>query len=174
MKIGSVIQVKSFHDYYAKAPLDAEDGYMMASEVPAGTFVCIESAKGLVVGIVTGVLHSVREDLLPYVEGEKREVFFPYMADMRSSYLIIKGIGSMGGNVALQDVSFAPCINDVVRIMERDEVRAFHKQGFTYYRSIQKSIEPVALSKAIDMLMTSMPEAAPMLKALKRYTENRA
>ena len=176
MKLGSIIQVRSFCDYIVKVPIDSGNGYVPVSGIRTGTYVAIQSTPGMVVGIVTDVIHSIKEDYLPYLPEEKQEVFLPYVTDFRSSYLIIKGIGNVTGNVNSHDLSFAPGINDPVRMMDDREIRDFHyngngSPGFSYYRRLSASIDPAVVSATIDRLIQSMPECKSMLMALKNYTE---
>ena len=177
MKVGSVVQVKSFSEYVVKVPLEEGDGYVPASKVPAGTYVSIRSSQGQIVGIVTGVRHDVKEEYLPFLSEEKQEIFTPYANDFRSSYLMIRGIGNVLAGKALQNLAFAPVVNDVAELMDNDGIRAFHSQNgkpsFTYYRRISSDIDADTLCCAIDRVSESMPECRPLLTALKKYTECR-
>lgn len=178
MKVGSIVQVKSFCDYVVKVPLEADEGYMPVSRIPAGTYVSIRSKDGYIVGIITDVLHMVKEDYLPFMSQEKQEIFMPYASDYRSSYLIIKGVGNMQSGRSIQQLTFAPEVNDPVDIMTKDAIREFHlhdgRPCFTYYRKLLTSVQATALCGAIDALTDSMPECKSMLKALKKYTEGKA
>jgi hypothetical protein len=178
MKVGSIVQVRSFSDYLAKVPLEENDGYVAAAKVPAGTYVSIKTAQGSVVGIVTGVQHEIKEDLLPFLSGEKQEVFVPYVNDYRSSYLAIHGIGNVHGSNVLQRLAFAPVVNDVVEMMDNKDIRAFHTPGgkpsFSYYRKLSSALDAEILSRAIDHVAMAVPECKPMLSALKKHTENKA
>lgn len=178
MKVGTVIQVRSFSEYLVKAPLEECDGYVAASSVPVGTYVSIKSAQGSIIGIVTGVQHDIKEEYLPFLSEEKREVFIPYVNDYRSSYLIIKGIGNVQDGKAFQSLSFAPMVNDVAEMMSRDSVRAFHmpngKPSFSYYRKLSSGLDPAIMSAIIDRLAEAIPESRPMLASLKKYTERQA
>ena len=162
MKVGSIVQVKSFSEYTVKVPAEENDGYVPASKVPAGTFVSIRTAQGSVVGIVTGVQHEIREDVLPFLSEEKQEVFAPYMNDYRSSYLVIYGIGNMQGTRPVQSLAFAPVVNDVVELMSREDIRAFHTPGgrpsFSYYRKLSSALDPDTLCCAIDRVSEAVPE----------------
>lgn len=178
MKVGTVIQVKSFSEYIVKAPLEECDGYVAASCIPAGTYVSVKSAQGSVIGIVAGVQHDIKEEYLPFISEEKREVFIPYVNDYRSSYLMIKGIGNIKDGKAIQSLAFAPVVNDVAEIMDRDGIRAFHmpdgRPSFSYYRKLSSSLEPAIVSVVIDRLAEAIPESRAMLDALKKYTERQA
>jgi len=178
MKVGSIIQVKSFSEYTVKVPLDEGDGYVPASKVPSGTYVNIRSGQGSIIGIVTGVRHDIKEEYLPFMSGEKQEIFMPYANDFRSSYLVICGIGNVQGHSVSQRLTFAPVVNDVVETMDNDSIRAFHtsngKPGFTYYKKLSSEMDSDAICCAIDRLAESMPEYRPILMALKKYTESRA
>jgi hypothetical protein len=178
MKVGSIIQVKSFSEYTVKVPQEEGDGYVPASRVPAGTYVNIKSGQGSIVGIVTGVRHDIKEEYLPFLSEEKHEIFTPYANDFRSSYLVICGIGNVQGGKVSQSLTFAPVVNDVVEMMDDDRIRAFHlsngKPSFSYYKKISSEIEADTLCCAIDRVADSMPECKPMLMALKKYTECRA
>ncbi|MCD1295211.1 hypothetical protein CUJ83_09395 [Methanocella sp. CWC-04] len=177
MKVGSVVQVKSFSDYVVKVPVDTDEGYIPVSKVTAGTYVSVSSDDGEIIGIVTDVLHSVKEDYLPFMAGDKQDIFIPYTSDYRNSYLLIKGIGNIQEGNASHSLVFAPRINDPVRIMETAEIRAFHTSGdgkptFSYYRKLSTSMDPEIVTGAIDRVACAMPECLPLLKALKKHTEN--
>jgi hypothetical protein len=175
MKIGSIVQVRTFSEYVVKTPVDLNEGYMPASGIPPGTYVSVTSGSGKVVAIVTNVLHSVKEDYLPYLPEGKQEVFLPYATDYRSSYLIITGIGNLVEGKPSHELAFTPGINDLAEKMEADDIRAFHlhngKASFAYYRKLQKSVDPAIVASAIDCAVIAMPECSPMLKALKKLTE---
>lgn len=178
MKVGSIVQVKSFSDYMAKVPLEESDGYVSAAKVPAGTFVSIRTAQGSIIGIVTSVQHEIKEDVLPFLSEEKQEVFAPYVNDYRSSYLSIHGIGNVQGTKASQSLDYAPVVNDIVEIMNKEDIRAFHTPGgrpsFSYYRKLSSALDAETLCCAIEHVATAVPECKPMLAALKKHTENKA
>jgi len=178
MKVGSIVQVRSFSDYMAKVPPEENDGYVAASKVPAGTYVSIKTAQGSVVGIVSGVQHEIKEDALPFLSEEKQEVFAPYVNDYRSSYLAIHGIGNLQGSKVLQKLEFAPVVNNVVELMDNEAIRAFHTPGgrpsFSYYRKLSSTLDVEILCCAIDHVARAVPECKPMLSALKKHTESKA
>ena len=175
MKVGAIVQVKSFCEYVVKVPLEADDGYVPVSRIPAGAYVSIRSNDGYVVGIVTDVRHSIKEDYLPFLSQEKQDIFMPYASDYRSSYLVIRGIGNEHEGTVAQSLTFAPEVNDPVQTMEKDDIKNFHMQdgrpNFSYYKKISMSVDAAAICGAIDMLAESMPECKQMLKALKKHTE---
>jgi hypothetical protein len=177
MKVGSIVQVSSFSEYTVKVPLEENDGYVPASGVPAGTYVSIRSAHGTIVGIVTGIRHEIKEEYLPFLSGQKQDIFAPYVNDYRSSYLIIRGIGNIQNNIASQSLTFAPVVNDVAEVMDGDSIKAFHcsdgKPSFSYYKKISSDIDADTVCCAIDHIAEAMPECKPMLAALKKYTECR-
>lgn len=177
MKIGSIVQVRTFSEYVVKTPIDLNDGYLAASGIPPGTYVSITTSDGRVVAIVTNVLHSVKEDYLPYLPEGKQEVFLPYATDYRSSYLILTGIGNFVDGKPSYELAFTPGINDLAEKMEADDIRAFHlqngKASFAYYRRLQQSTDPAIVASAIDCAVKAMPECSPMLNALKKLTERK-
>lgn len=177
MKIGSIVQVRTFSQYVVKTPVDLNDGYLAASAIPPGTYVSVSARDGKVVGIVTNVLHSVKEEYLPYLPEGKQEVFLPYATDYRSSYLIITGIGNLVDGKPSHELAFTPDINDLAVRMEPDDIKSFHmhdgKASFAYYRRLQQSVEPAIVASAIDCVTKAMPECSPMLKALKKLTEKK-
>jgi hypothetical protein len=178
LKVGSIVQVRSFSEYTVKVPLGENDGYVPVSLVPAGTYVSVVSKPGLVVGIVTGVRHDIKEEYLPYLTDEKQEVFVPYVNDFRSSYLDIVGVGNAQDGTVSQALSFAPAVNDVVELMDRDAIRAFHmpggRPGFSYYKAVSPRMDPAIMCLAIDRVSESLPECRQMLAVLKKYTESKA
>jgi hypothetical protein len=178
MKVGSIVQVRSFSEYTAKVPLEENDGYVSASKVPAGTYVSIKTAQGSVIGIVTSVHHEIKEDVLPFLSEVKQEAFAPYVNDYRSSYLAVHGIGNLQGSKVLQSLDFAPVVNDVVELMDKDSIRAFHTPGgrpsFSYYRKLSSALDAETLCCAIDQVARAVPECKPMLAALKKHTESKS
>lgn len=178
MKVGSVVQVKSFSEYVIKVPLEGGDGYVPAAKVPSGTYVSIRSGQGKIVGIITGVRHDVKEEYLPFLSEEKQDIFTPYANDFKSSYLMVYGIGHIQEGKVSQSLTFAPVVNDVAELMDSDGIRAFHilngKPGFSYYRRISSEVDADTLCSAIDRVSESMPECRPLLAALKKYTECRS
>jgi|GEM_PF-4656761 len=176
MKVGSIIQVRSFTEYMAKVPLEEGDGYVPASRVPAGTYVKIKTGQGQVVGIVTCIRHDIKEEYLPFLSENKQDIFVPYANDFRSSYLVIWGIGNIQGGKTLQTLTFAPVVNDVAEIMDKEDIRAFHypngRPSFSYYKRISSELDPGTVCSAIDLVADSIPECKPMLIALKKYTES--
>lgn len=177
MKVGSIVQVRSFSEYMVKVPLEKNDGYVPASMIPAGTYVSIKSAHGQVIGIVTGIKHDIKEEYLPFLSEEKQEVFAPYVNDFRSSYLVVRGVGNVQNNKASQSLAFAPVVNDMVETMDKESIRAFHffngKHSFSYYKKLSSEVDAATLCCAIDHLADAMPECRPMLAALKKYTERK-
>ena len=178
MKIGSVVQVRSFAEYVVRVPVDSDSGYVPASSLGIGSYVSIKSSQGSVIGVIADILHNVKEDLLPYLPQDKQEVFVPYLADFRSSYVVITGIGCMTGGAPSHAIVFTPAINDVTELMEPEDIRVFHrtgdgKTGFGYYKKLTQSTNPAVAASAIDRASEAMPDCAPMLKALKKFTENR-
>ena len=178
MKIGSIVQVRSFAEYVVRVPVDGDSGYIPASSLGIGSYVSIKSAQGSVIGVISDILHNVKEDLLPYLPQEKQEVFVPYMADFRSSYVVVSGIGCMSTSLPSHTIAFTPAINDIVELMQPADIKAFHQTGdgkmsFGYYKKLTQSTSPAVASSAIDRASEAMPECSGMLKALKKYTENR-
>lgn len=178
MKVGSIVEVKSFCDYVVKVPIENDDGYMPVSRIPAGTYVSIRSGQGTIVGIVTSVHHNIKEEYLPFLSTEKQEIFAPYVSDFRNSYLSIRGIGNLLDGKAQQSLVFAPVVNDMVDLMDKESIRAFHisegKPSFTYYKKIAQDLNADTICSAIDKVTESVPECKQMLMALKKYTENHA
>ena len=177
MKVGSIVEVKSFCDYKVKVPQDSEDGYIPISRIPAGTFVSITSEEGSVIGIVRDVSHNVKEEYLPFLSQEKQDVFLPYAADFRNSYLDVIGIGNLRDDKPNQSLEFAPRVNDPVEVMEKEAVRNFHmhngKPCFYYYKKIAATANAETVCGAINELSRNMPECEHMLKALRKYTERK-
>ncbi len=118
MKIGSVVQVRTFSEYVIKTPVDRSDGYVPVSGIAPGTYVSIKAQEGRVIGIVINALHNVKEDYLPYLPEGKQEVFLPYATDYRSSYLVVTGIGNLLENGPSHELKFTPGINDLAEVME--------------------------------------------------------
>jgi len=177
MKIGSVVQVRTFSEYVIKTPVDRSDGYVPVSGIAPGTYVSIKALEGRVIGIVTNALHNVKEDYLPFLPEGKQEVFLPYATDYRSSYLVIIGIGNLLEAGPSHELRFTPGINDLAEVMEPEDISTFHlcqgKASFAYYRKLQQSVDPATVACAIDNAARAMPDCSPMLKALKKLTEKK-
>jgi len=67
MRLGDIIQVTSAETYIVK--LDDENAGFL------GQFVSISTSDAVIIGIVAGVSHSVREDMLGYLSQDKKAPF---------------------------------------------------------------------------------------------------
>src|SRR4030066_2438913 len=90
MVIGDIIRVEDANTYLVKIPPDAQKECI-------GRMVKIEKADETIVGVIKNITHTIREELIPYIEPDKQPKYAPFNEDFRNSYYIVYGLGVMSG-----------------------------------------------------------------------------
>jgi hypothetical protein len=143
-----------------------------------GDFVGIVLDGGTkVVGVVSGMVHRVKEELLPYMDSEKVPKFLPYVEDYSDNLLIVTGLGilEVDGTSELGRVVPVP-LKSAVLPLEDQEVLNFHDQDGTFsagYLFRHRDDLPPSVGVCIlERLEGLLPEeVGDNLKAAKRFLE---
>ena len=94
MRLGDIIEVSSVDRYTVKLT-DDEGGFI-------GRFVSMPAKESAIIGVITGLTHSVREEMLGFLAPDEKVKYQPYIEDYKNSYAIIRGLGRLpdGGDRA--------------------------------------------------------------------------
>lgn len=165
MVLGDIIRVEDANTYVAKIPPDAQKERI-------GRFVKIKKDDGIIVGVIKNITHSIREDLIPYIEPDMQPKYAPFNEDFRNSYYVLHGLGTICGGIVKYDVDSPPDVRDKVEILGREELRSFHtlngKPCIAYFNTNRELPVNVLLSM-LDQVEAACPECGAMLKLVKKY-----
>jgi len=169
MILGDIIRVEGNDTYIVKIPAD---GSIME---PLGKFVKINRKGDPVIGVIKGVIHGIREELLPYVAPEKQPKYLPYDEDFRESYYIIHGLGVLNAKGPVFRVDVAPRVKDPAEPLGRDEVRSFHysngKPSIAYFSKLKNVLGVNVLLSMIWQIEECLPESRGMLRLVRKHIE---
>ncbi len=73
MRLGDIIHVASADTYTVKL-CDENCGFF-------GQFISISTSDATIIGVVTGVSHSVKDDMVGYLSQDKKVKYQPYFVD---------------------------------------------------------------------------------------------
>lgn len=165
MRLGEIIQVTAADTYLVKLA-DENSGFI-------GQFVSISTADAAIIGIITGVTHSVREDMLGYLSQDNKIKYQPYIEDYKNSYCIIHGLGRLSGEGGVYTIDKPPHIDDPVKPASSDEIVRFHtihgKPAAAYLHDLQDRLQLPVILSMIEQLERAIPESADMLHLVRRY-----
>jgi hypothetical protein len=168
MTLGDIIKVEDANTYLAKIPPDAKKERI-------GTFIKIRKDEGIIVGVIKNITHTIREDLIPYIEPQMQPKYAPFNEDFRNSYYLIHGLGKIQNGIVKYDIDSPPDVRDVVETLDHDEIRAFHtlngKPGMAYLHSNMASLPENVLLGMADQVETDYPECKEMLKPVRKYIQ---
>ncbi|MFQ6062500.1 MAG: hypothetical protein ACE5J9_04905 [Methanosarcinales archaeon] len=168
MIIGNIIQVKNIDTYVLKIPTDS-------IEYALGRFVKIEKGDRAIIGVISEITHSIKEEMLPYIPPDKQPKYIPYYEDYRDSNYIIHGIGVMYKDRVVYKVTIAPHVRDVVKLLSNEEIRRFHtingKQSAAYLYEHRNRLEKHVRLNMVDQLLYCLPESRNMLYLIRRHIE---
>ncbi len=168
MQLGDIIHVASADTYTVK--LGDENGGF------AGQFVLIPTSDATIIGVVTGVSHSVKEDMVGYLSQDKKIKYQPYIEDYKNSYCTVHGLGTLsdggvGGTVYAIDRS--PHIDDPVKPASPDEIVRFHTVGgrlcAPYLHDLKDRLQSYVILKMLDEIRDAVPESEKMLDIIRKY-----
>jgi len=74
MVIGDIIRVENANTYLVKIPPDAQKERI-------GRMVKIEKTDETIVGVIKNITHTIREELIPYIEHDKQPKYAPFNED---------------------------------------------------------------------------------------------
>ena len=142
----------------------------------AGQFVSISTSDATIIGVVTGVSHSVKEDMVGYLSQDKKIKYQPYIEDYKNSYCTVHGLGTLsdgGGGGAVYAIDRSPHIDDPVKPASPDEIVRFHTAGgrpcAPYLHDLKDRLQSQVILKMIDEIEDVVPESEKMLDLVRKY-----
>ncbi|PXF60756.1 MAG: hypothetical protein C4B59_07990 [Candidatus Methanogaster sp.] len=142
----------------------------------AGQFVSISMSDATIIGVVTGVSHSIREDMVGYISQDKKIKYQPYIEDYKNSYCTVHGLGTLSdgdGDGAVYAIDRSPHIDDPVKPASHDEIVRFHTAGkrphAPYLHDLRDRLQSPVILKMIDEIRDAVPESEKMLDLVRKY-----
>lgn len=168
MVSGDIIRVEDANTYIVKIPPDAQKERI-------GRFVKIRKNDGIIVGVIKNITHSIREDLIPYIEPQMQPKYAPFNEDFRNSYYIIHGLGQMQNGIATYSIDSPPDVRDNIDTLSPAELKEFHningKPSIAYFHSSWDALTKNVLIGMADQIEVQYPECKAMLKLVRKYIE---
>ena len=168
MRLGDIIHVASADTYTVKL-CDENSGF-------AGQFVSILTSDTTIIGVVTGVSHSVKEDMVGYLSQDKKIKYQPYIEDYKNSYCTVHGLGTLsdgGGDGAVYAIDRSPHIDDPVKPASPDEIVRFHTAAgrpcAPYLHDLGDRLQSPVILKMLDEIRDAVPESEKMLDLVRKY-----
>jgi hypothetical protein len=168
MVLGYIIRVDDANTYVVKIPPDARKERI-------GRFVKIKKDDGIIVGVIKNITHSIREDLIPYIEPSMQPKYAPFNEDFRSSYYIIHGLGVIRNGSVEYTIDSPPEVKDTIDILKTDELKQFHiingKPSVAYFHANRDALPSNVLLSMIGQVEAGFPECSAMLRLVRKYIE---
>jgi hypothetical protein len=171
MIIGDVISVEKGR-YIVKVRSDNN------VRVPFGEFVGVRLDGGATaVGVVSGTMNRVKDELLPYMDSQKLPKYLPYVEDYSENHLIVTPLGWLDGKGATQQLAYAPVsLKSTVETLKDEETRAFHHVNGCYRASYLYRLRLELDQQTVILMVERLgkvlpPEVGPELRAIKRLYE---
>lgn len=165
MILGDVIRVEDANTYAVKIPPDSRKERI-------GKFVKIKKGSEIMVGVIKSITHSIKEELIPYIDPKMQPKYAPFNEDFRNSYYIIHGLGVMKDGVVKYGIDSPPEIRDAVEILSPDEIREFHtingKPSIAYFNANEELDKKILLSIA-EQVEVCCPECSAMLRLVRKH-----
>ena len=165
MRLGDIIHVASADTYTVKL-CDENVGF-------AGQFVSISMSDATIIGVVTGVSHSVKEDMVGYLSQDKKIKYQPYIEDYKNSYCTVHGLGTLSDGGAVYAINRSPHIDDPVKPASPNEIMRFHTTGkrpcAPYLHDLKDRLQSPVILKMIDEIRDAVPESEKMLDLVRKY-----
>jgi len=142
-----------------------------------GDFVGIQlDGEKRMVGVVSGVVNRVKEELLPYMDSEKIPKFLPYVEDYAENLVVVTGLGTLDENGPDYNEAAPVSLKAAVEKLEDEDILKFHNDGDSYGAGYlfrhREEISPQVGLRILDKLSKVMPgEAAENIKAARRFYE---
>ncbi len=166
MVIGDIIKVEDANTYLVKIPPDA-------SKERIGRMVKIEKADETIVGVIKNITHTIREELIPYIEPDKQPKYTPFNEDFRNSYYVVHGLGAIHKGNVYYDIESPPDIRDKLELLSPEEMREFHtkngKPSAAYFHACRDALDKKLLLCIAEQVESQIPECAAMMKLVKRH-----
>lgn len=175
--IGDVVEVRDVDEYIIKIPQDN------GTDVRLGQFVKIHAPTGVIMGVVSHMSSTAREEIMPYISKEQRSRYVPYIDEYAMNYVVMHALGIMqdesddgDDNTSISyNVDTVPAIGTEVELANSDDILKFHtvndKHTFSYLNVQKNRLDVRVVSNMISQLEAIMPESIHMLTVLKRYIQ---
>jgi hypothetical protein len=171
MVLGDVIRVEDASTYVVKIPPDAQKECI-------GRLVKIKKDGGIIVGVIKNITHTVREELIPYIEPQMQPKYAPFNEDFKNSYYTVHGLGTISNGIVKYSIDSPPDIGDELVLLARDEVRDFHtlngKPSIAYFQANRDALDRAVLLGIVEQVEKNYPECCAMLKLIRKYIERGA
>lgn len=168
MVLGDIIRVDDANTYVVKIQPDARKERI-------GRFVKIEKYDGIIVGVIKNITHSIREDLIPYIEPAMQPKYAPFNEDFRSSYYVIHGLGTIRSGSVEYTIDSPPDVKDTIDILKTEELKQFHivngKPSVAYFHTSRDALPRNVLLSMVGQVEAGFPECSAMLKLVRKYIE---
>ena len=166
MVIGDIIRVEDANTYLVKIPPDAQKERI-------GRMVKIEKTDQTIVGVIKNITHTIREELIPYIEPDKQPKYAPFNEDFRNSYYVIHGLGTIRNGIVRYDIDSPPDIRDKLELLSPDEMREFHtrngKPSAAYFHISRDVLDKTLLLCIAEQVESGSPECRPMMRLVKKH-----
>jgi hypothetical protein len=166
MVIGDIIRVEDANTYLVKIPPDAQKERI-------GAMVKIEKADEIIVGVIKNITHTIREELIPYIEPDKQPKYAPFNEDFRNSYYVVHGLGVISSGSVRYVIDSPPDIRDKLELLSPDELREFHtrngKPSAAYFHASRDALDKTLLLCIAEQVELQYPECKPIMKLVKKH-----
>ncbi len=166
MVIGDIIRVEDANTYLVKIPPDAQKERI-------GRMVKIEKANEIIVGVIKNITHTIREELIPYIEPDKQPKYAPFNEDFRNSYYVVHGLGVISSGSVKYVIDSPPDIRDKLELLSPDEMRNFHtrngKPSAVYFHTCRDALDKNLLLCIAEQVESGCPECRPMMRLVKKH-----
>ncbi len=166
MVLGDIIRVEDANTYIVKIPPDAQKERI-------GRFVKIKKDDRIIVGVIKNITHSIREDLIPYIEPKMQPKYAPFNEDFRNSYYVVYGLGVISNGDVRYDIDSPPDVRDIIEILSPTELKEFHtfngKPSIAYFHANKDALDKKVLLSMVEQIETQLPGCSAMLKLVRKY-----
>lgn len=166
MVIGDIIRVENAQTYVAKIPPDVRKERI-------GTFIKIKKDDGLVIGVISNISNSIREDLIPYIDPAMQPKYAPFNEDFRNSYYFIHGLGTVHNGIVKYEINSPPDLGDNVELPDPGELKLFHtrdgKPSIAYFHANSDKLSRNVLISMTEHVEEQFPECKAMLKLVRKH-----
>jgi len=168
MVLGDIIRVDDANTYIVKIQPDGQKERI-------GRFVKIKKDDGIIVGVIKNITHSIREDLIPYIEPAMQPKYAPFNEDFRNSYYVIHGLGVIRNGSVEYNIDSPPDVKDTIDILKNEELKQFHiingKPSVAYFHANRDALPRNVLLSMVGQVEAGFPECSAMLRLVRKYIE---
>ena len=168
MVLGDIIRVEDAYTYLVKISPDAQ-------KEGIGRLVKIRKHDGIIVGVIKNITHTIREELIPYINPDMQPKYAPFNEDFRNSYYVIHGLGMINRGSVKYDIESPPDIRDTLELLTTNEVREFHtingKPSVAYFHANRDALDKKILLCIADQVGLQYPECGSMLRLVRKHIE---